>query len=179
MRDLAEASARELIIIVIIIIAFKGAVRDFSQSPPSAVFIKLKDELGLSKNSFFSVTCFCCEFKFSACTVFKVPRKLEHQSITASPKATSIKSCTSEYNYPQRRNVTTSVVGLKNGHRRKNITRNCEPQRYSWEMQKKKKHNCKSKGKFHQILITSPFVNQLSTCVSYFLSTDAGAGTEL
>ena len=38
-----------------------------------------------------------------------------------------------------RRNVTTSMVGLKNGHIRKNLTQNGEPQRYSWGTQKKKR----------------------------------------
>ena len=32
--------------------------------------------------------------------------------------------------YPQRRNVTTAMVGLRNGHTRKNLTKNGEPQRY-------------------------------------------------
>ena len=39
---------------------------------------------------------------------------------------------------PRRRNVTTSMVGLKNGHIRKNLTQNGEPQRHSWGTQKKK-----------------------------------------
>ena len=34
--------------------------------------------------------------------------------------------------HPQRRNVTTLMVGLKNGHKRKNLTQSGEPQRYSW-----------------------------------------------
>ena len=38
-----------------------------------------------------------------------------------------------------RRSVTTSIVGLKNGHIRKNVTQNGEPQRSGWGMQKKKK----------------------------------------
>ena len=29
--------------------------------------------------------------------------------------------------YPQRQNVTTSMVGLKNGHTRKNLSQNGEP----------------------------------------------------
>ena len=44
--------------------------------------------------------------------------------------------------YVQRRNVTTSMVGLKNGHIHTNFTPNGEPQRYSWGTQKKKKKNC-------------------------------------
>ena len=34
--------------------------------------------------------------------------------------------------HPRRRNVTTLMVGLKNGHIRKNLTQSGEPQRYSW-----------------------------------------------
>ena len=41
--------------------------------------------------------------------------------------------------HPRRRNVTTLMVGLKNGHIRKNLTQSGEPQRYSWGTQKKKK----------------------------------------
>ena len=43
--------------------------------------------------------------------------------------------------YPRRRNVTTSMVGLKNGHIGKNLTQNGESQRCSWGTQKKKKVN--------------------------------------
>ena len=39
--------------------------------------------------------------------------------------------------HPWRQNVTTSRVGLKNGHICKNLTQNGEAQRYSWGMQKK------------------------------------------
>ena len=35
--------------------------------------------------------------------------------------------------HPQRRNVTTSMVGLKSSHTRKTLIQNGEPQRYSWE----------------------------------------------
>ena len=41
--------------------------------------------------------------------------------------------------YPRRRNVTTPVVGLKNGYICKNLTQNGEPQRYSLGEQKNKK----------------------------------------
>ena len=43
--------------------------------------------------------------------------------------------------HPWRRNMTTSMVGLKNGHIRKNLKKKekgGEPQRYSWGTQKKK-----------------------------------------
>ena len=39
--------------------------------------------------------------------------------------------------HPRRRNVTTSVVGLRNGHICNNFTKNGEPQRSSWGTQKK------------------------------------------
>ena len=38
--------------------------------------------------------------------------------------------------HPRRRNVTTLMAGLKNGHIRKNLTQSGEPQRYSWGTQK-------------------------------------------
>ena len=41
--------------------------------------------------------------------------------------------------YPQRQNVTTSMVGCRNGHICKNLTQSGEPQRYSWGTQKQKK----------------------------------------
>ena len=41
--------------------------------------------------------------------------------------------------HPRRRNVTTSMVGLRNGHIHRNLIKNGEPQRYSWGTQKKKK----------------------------------------
>ena len=41
--------------------------------------------------------------------------------------------------HPQRRNVITSMFGLQNGHIRKNLTQNGEPQKYNWGTQKKKK----------------------------------------
>ena len=46
---------------------------------------------------------------------------------------------TPNMHYPRRWNVTTSMVRLKNGHVRKNLTQNGEPQRYSWGTQKKKR----------------------------------------
>ena len=46
--------------------------------------------------------------------------------------------------HPRRRNVTTLIFGLKNGHIRKNLTQSGEPQRYSWGTQKKKKKKKKN-----------------------------------
>ena len=52
-----------------------------------------------------------------------------------------IDNCIKHIPNPRRRNATTSIqsmVGLKNGHIRKNLTQDDEPRRYSWGMQKKK-----------------------------------------
>ena len=50
--------------------------------------------------------------------------------------------------HPRRRNVTTLMVGLKNGHIRKNLTQSGEPQRHSWGThQKKKKKKKERRGK--------------------------------
>ena len=45
---------------------------------------------------------------------------------------------TPSMHHPRRWNVTTSAVGLKNGHIHKSLIPNGEPQRYSWGTQKKK-----------------------------------------
>ena len=39
---------------------------------------------------------------------------------------------------PRRWNVATSIVGFENGHLRKNLTQNSEPQRYSWEHRRRR-----------------------------------------
>ena len=54
--------------------------------------------------------------------------------------------------HPRRRNVTTLMAGLKNGHIRKNLTQSGEPQRYSWGTQKKTKQN-KTKKKTTLLLL--------------------------
>ena len=41
--------------------------------------------------------------------------------------------------HPRRRNVTTSIIGLRNGQICKHLIRDGEPPRYSWRTQKKKK----------------------------------------
>ena len=41
--------------------------------------------------------------------------------------------------HPWRLNVTTSMVGLKNSHICTNLTKNDEPQRYSWESRRKRR----------------------------------------
>ena len=46
---------------------------------------------------------------------------------------------TPSMHHPRRRNVTTSTVGLKNSHIRKNLTLNDEPQRYSWKHRRKRR----------------------------------------
>ena len=38
-----------------------------------------------------------------------------------------------------RQNVTISMVGLRNGYICKNLTQNCEPQKYSWECRRKRR----------------------------------------
>ena len=40
---------------------------------------------------------------------------------------------------PQRRNVTTFMVGLENGHMHKNLTKNGEAQRYCWEHRRRRR----------------------------------------
>ena len=42
--------------------------------------------------------------------------------------------------HAQRWNVTTFMVGLWNGHIRKNLTKNEEPQRYSWERRRRRRN---------------------------------------
>ena len=55
--------------------------------------------------------------------------------------------------HPRRRNVTTLMIGLKNGHIRKNLTpKSGEPQRYSWGTQKKKK---KKKSNLNSVKLSS------------------------
>ena len=41
--------------------------------------------------------------------------------------------------HPQRQNVTTLMVGLKNGHIRTNLTQNGGPQRYSWGTRRRRR----------------------------------------
>ena len=45
---------------------------------------------------------------------------------------------TPSMHHPQRRNVTTSMVGLRNGQYTK-ISKNGEPQRYSWEHRRRRR----------------------------------------
>ena len=47
-----------------------------------------------------------------------------------SRRANACNKNTPSMHRPRRRNVTTSMVGLKNSHIRKNLTQNSEPQRY-------------------------------------------------
>ena len=57
--------------------------------------------------------------------------------------------------HPRRRNVTTLMVWLENGHIRKNLTQSGEPQRYSWgtQQKKKKKKSVSYQSYFHLIKI--------------------------
>ena len=59
----------------------------------------------------------------------------------AEPGPPAAETDTSPPCRPRRPNVTTSMVGLRNGHIRKNLTQNGEAQRYSWGTQKKKKND--------------------------------------
>ena len=62
------------------------------------------------------------------------------QKILACPRRVNAgNKNTLSTHHPRRRNVTTLMVGLKNGHISKNLTQSGEPQRYSWGTQKKKK----------------------------------------
>ena len=42
--------------------------------------------------------------------------------------------------HPQRQNVTISMAELKNGHICKNLTKNGEPQRHSWERRRRRRN---------------------------------------
>ena len=44
----------------------------------------------------------------------------------------------SSMHHPQRRNLTTSMVGLKSGHIYTNLTQNGERQRHSWEHRRRR-----------------------------------------
>ena len=48
---------------------------------------------------------------------------------------------TPSVHHPWRWNVTTSMVGFKNGHIHENLTQNDEPQRYSWERRMRREVN--------------------------------------
>ena len=77
-----------------------------------------------------------------------IPQKLFQISIYKQGSSLRKHSCprwvnasnknTPSMHHPGRWNVTTSMVGLENGHIHKNLTQNGEPQGYSWGRQKKK-----------------------------------------
>ena len=46
---------------------------------------------------------------------------------------------TPSMHHPRRQTVTTSMFGLKNAQIRKNLTKNGEPQRYSWERRRRRR----------------------------------------
>ena len=71
----------------------------------------------------------------------------EYQQQKHTQHAPSMKTeCDYLYGWIKKRNVTTSMDGLKNGHILKNLTDNGEPQRYSWGTQKKQR-NCGTQKK--------------------------------
>ena len=72
---------------------------------------------------------------------------------------------TPSMHHPWRQNVTTSMVALKNGHIRKNLTKNGEPQRYSWGTQKKKEKKISA-----QNLICGLHIDQLEANISQFIT---------
>ena len=55
--------------------------------------------------------------------------------------------------HPRRRNVTTSMVRLKNSHIGKNLTQHGKPQRYSWGMQKE--NGAHRHGRYDRIWLKS------------------------
>ena len=60
---------------------------------------------------------------------------------------------TPSMHHRRRRNVTTSMDGLKNGHILKNLTKNGEPQRSSWWTQKMMMMKKKKKGRLEVFTI--------------------------
>ena len=56
---------------------------------------------------------------------------------------------TPSMHHPQRQNVTTSMVGLKNSHIDKNLTQNGEPQESSWERRRRRRD---SKQHWHSVV---------------------------
>ena len=81
--------------------------------------------------------------------------------------------------HPRRQNVTTSMVGLKNSHIRKNLTQNGEPQRYSWECRRRRStclnfHVLFFKLWFHTITnITRLITTVPACCLQYSASYSA------
>ena len=74
------------------------------------------------------------------------------QKIPACPRRVNAgNKNTPSTHHPRRRNVTTLMVGLKNGHISKNLTQSGEPQRYSWGTQKKKKKKKKKIFTIHSL----------------------------
>ena len=68
-------------------------------------------------------------------------------SITDSRRVNAGNKNTPSMHHPQKQNVTTSMVVLKNDHICNNLSQNGEPQRYSWGTQKKKKKEKEKKKK--------------------------------
>ena len=66
------------------------------------------------------------------------PRPLPHQGKLNNLFLFAVHCCSYYHVHPRRQDVTTSMVGLKNGHIRKNLTQNGEPQRNSWERRRRR-----------------------------------------
>ena len=63
---------------------------------------------------------------------------------------------TASTHHPWRRNVVTSMVGLKSGHISKNLTQNGEPQRCSWERRRRKRRREKKNLAFSVVFFFFP-----------------------
>ena len=82
----------------------------------------------------------CCRFDCSLLSLVKViwlegmGRKIRRYLYFLKCRRPGFKPCLIQTsNYPQRWNVTTSMVGLENGHIHKYPTQSGEPQRYRWD----------------------------------------------
>ena len=76
---------------------------------------------------------------------------------------------TPSMHHSRRGNVTTSMVGLKFGHICKSLTKNGEPQIYSWGTQKKKRNTSFSKSTSFPTFSSLLFL--LATSLSAFMIT--------
>ena len=70
--------------------------------------------------------------------------------------------------HPQRRNVTISMVGLKktnkNGHIYKNLIKNGEPQRYSWEDRRRRRKRRRRRRKWSvYYMVVTWVINNMQT----------------
>ena len=71
---------------------------------------------------------------------------------------------TPSMHHPRRWNVTTSIVGLKNGHIRTNLTQNGEPQIYSWERRRRSRSDILELLKYSTHISCSQYSSLLFMC---------------